>query len=146
MFVFQQTTVSWYTWTKYDASSLYTLRCTSSFHACCLYEWLKSLPDTRLAFHWFSCVKNCRSGYAWIRMHFSSSLIQIKEWNFFKIKTKIKKCKKIGLSFYFKLLTKFAQALLFFSVLWIRMDPELLPGSGSGIKVPDPAKSERACK
>ena len=27
-------------------------------------------------------------------------------------------------------------------VLWIRirMDPELLPGSGSGIKVPDPAK------
>ena len=35
-------------------------------------------------------------------------------------------------------------------VLWIRirMDPELLPGSGSGIKVPnpDPAKSERAYK
>ena len=30
----------------------------------------------------------------------------------------------------------------------IRMDPELLPGSGSGIKVPDPdpAKSERAYK
>ena len=24
------------------------------------------------------------------------------------------------------------------------MDPELLPGSGFGIKVPDPAKSERA--
>ena len=36
------------------------------------------------------------------------------------------------------------------AVLWIqiRMDPELLPGSGSGIKVPDPdpAKSERAYK
>ena len=36
------------------------------------------------------------------------------------------------------------------SVLWIRicMDPELLPGSGSGIKVPDPdpAKSKRAYK
>ena len=35
-------------------------------------------------------------------------------------------------------------------VLWIQicMDPELLPGSGSGIKVPDPdpAKSERAYK
>ena len=33
-------------------------------------------------------------------------------------------------------------------VLWIRirMDPELLPGSGSGIKVPDPAKSVRAYK
>ena len=30
----------------------------------------------------------------------------------------------------------------------IRMDPELLPGSGSGIKVPDPdpAKSEKAYK
>ena len=27
---------------------------------------------------------------------------------------------------------------LFVPVLWIRMDPELLPGSGSGIKVPDP--------
>ena len=26
------------------------------------------------------------------------------------------------------------------------VDPELLPGSGSGIIVPDPAKSERACK
>ena len=26
------------------------------------------------------------------------------------------------------------------------MDPELLPGSGSGIIVPDPAKSERADK
>ena len=39
---------------------------------------------------------------------------------------------------------------LFYPVLWIRirMDPELLPGSGSGIKVsdPDPAKSERAYK
>ena len=36
------------------------------------------------------------------------------------------------------------------SVLWIRirMDPERLPGSGSGIKVPDPdlAKSEREYK
>ena len=36
------------------------------------------------------------------------------------------------------------------AVLWIRirMDPELLPGSGSGIIVPDsdPAKSERADK
>ena len=36
------------------------------------------------------------------------------------------------------------------AVLWIRipMDPELLPGSGSGIKVsdPDPAKRERAYK
>ena len=36
------------------------------------------------------------------------------------------------------------------AVLWIRirMDPELLPGSGSGIKVPDPdpAESERADK
>ena len=38
------------------------------------------------------------------------------------------------------------------AVLWIRIqirrDPELLPGSGSGIIVsdPDPAKSERACK
>ena len=36
------------------------------------------------------------------------------------------------------------------AVLWIRIriDPELLPGSGSGIKVPDqdPAKSERAYK
>ena len=35
-------------------------------------------------------------------------------------------------------------------VLWIRirMDPEFLPGSGSGIIVldPDPAESERACK
>ena len=30
------------------------------------------------------------------------------------------------------------------SWIWIRMDPELLPGSGFGIKVPDPAKSERA--
>ena len=28
----------------------------------------------------------------------------------------------------------------------IRMYPDLLPGSGSGIKVPDPAKSERAYK
>ena len=28
----------------------------------------------------------------------------------------------------------------------IRMDPELLPGSGSGIIVPDPAKYERADK
>ena len=28
----------------------------------------------------------------------------------------------------------------------IRMDPELLPGSVSGIIVPDPAKSERADK
>ena len=34
------------------------------------------------------------------------------------------------------------------SVLWIRirMDPELLPESGSGIIVPNPAKSERAYK
>ena len=36
------------------------------------------------------------------------------------------------------------------AVLWIRirMDPKLLPGSGSGIIVPDPdpAKSERAYK
>ena len=32
--------------------------------------------------------------------------------------------------------------------IWIRMDRELLPGSGSGIKVldPDPAKCERAGK
>ena len=37
---------------------------------------------------------------------------------------------------------------MFYAVLWIRirMDPELLPGSGSGIKDPDPAKSERAYK
>ena len=38
----------------------------------------------------------------------------------------------------------------FKTVLWlrIRLDPELLPGSGSGIILPDPdpAKSERACK
>ena len=31
-------------------------------------------------------------------------------------------------------------------VLWIRMDPELLAGSGSGILVPDPAKNERTYK
>ena len=33
--------------------------------------------------------------------------------------------------------------LLLLPVLWIRirMDPELLPGSGSGIIVPDPAKN-----
>ena len=39
-------------------------------------------------------------------------------------------------------------ALIFFAVLWIRIpiDPELLPGSGSGIIVPDPAESERAYK
>ena len=42
--------------------------------------------------------------------------------------------------------------ILYISVLWIRirMDPEILPGSGSGsgIKVPDldPEKSERAYK
>ena len=37
---------------------------------------------------------------------------------------------------------------VFFAVLWIRirMDPELLLGSGSGIIVPDPAKYERADK
>ena len=42
----------------------------------------------------------------------------------------------------------FNDAFPFQAVLWIRMDPELLPGSGSGIKVPDPdpAKSERAYK
>ena len=44
------------------------------------------------------------------------------------------------------------QQLAYKSVCWIRiripMDPELLPGSGSGIifPEPDPAKSERACK
>ena len=39
-------------------------------------------------------------------------------------------------------------ALRFFAVLWIRipMDSELLPGSGSGIIVPDPAESVRASK
>ena len=31
-------------------------------------------------------------------------------------------------------------------VLWIRMDPELLPGSGIIVPDPDPAKSERAYK
>ena len=30
--------------------------------------------------------------------------------------------------------------------IWIRMDPELLPGSGSGIIDPDPAKYEKADK
>ena len=31
-------------------------------------------------------------------------------------------------------------------VLWIRMDPELLPGSGIKVPDPDPAKSEKAYK
>ena len=54
------------------------------------------------------------------------------------------------LSFLFLYLQHFPSILFHFSVavLWIRipMDPELLPGSGSGIKVsdPDPAKRERA--
>ena len=40
------------------------------------------------------------------------------------------------------------QNLHFNPVLWIRirMDPDLLPGSGSGIIFLDPAKSERAYK
>ena len=44
----------------------------------------------------------------------------------------------------------FISKVMLISALWIRirMDPELLPGSGSGIIVPDPdpAKSERTCK
>ena len=38
--------------------------------------------------------------------------------------------------------------LLLLPVLWIRirMDPELLPGSGIIVPDPDPAKSERAYK
>ena len=35
------------------------------------------------------------------------------------------------------------KVILYFAVLRIRIDPELLPGSGSGI-VPDPAKNEIA--